>query len=686
MAEKPTYEELERRIQELEKAESERSLAEDRLKKIFDNTQDAILVHDLEGKILDVNDKMSRMYGLTKVEALEVTIENISSSGMSMEVLLERWQKVLNGEKLLFEWEARRPKDDSVFSVEVSLQKISFHGKDIVLANVRDITERKQAEEKASESKQTLITILERLPADVYVSDLQDHTVLYMNKSMRQSFGRDCTGEMCYEVFNNASSPCIHCKKPSLLDDQHRPTGIISWDYYNPVVKKWYQNEDQAIPWDGEKFVHIQLATDITERKRAEEALLESEERFRYLAEGSPFGLSLMRPDRTFEFINQQFTNIFGYTLEDIPDKDAWFIKAYPDQEYREKVISTWTKDFGKNGVTGEIQPRVFMVRCNNGQDKVIHFRSALLKNGYWIQTHEDITERKRAEEKIRHRLIYEQMLTSISTMAVEQEDLNRFLNDSLKIMGETLDVSRAYLFEHRHETDSMDNTAEWCAPDESPQKENLQGVPATVIPWWTATLKEGGNICFSDIEDIPDELTKNILRPQGICSILVVPLFVAGRYHGFVGFDECRFPREWPEEDVEILLTISRIIAAAVYKMQSEEEIERERQQLLSIFNSIEESIYISDPETYEILYVNPKLASILQKDCVGGLCYKQFQGFDEPCAFCTNDIILKQQPQPHYWEYYNQKIEKHFFIVDRIIKWPDDRKVRFEMATDIT
>ena len=47
MAEKPTYEELERRVQELEKAESEHNLAEDRLKKIFDNTQDAIFIHDL---------------------------------------------------------------------------------------------------------------------------------------------------------------------------------------------------------------------------------------------------------------------------------------------------------------------------------------------------------------------------------------------------------------------------------------------------------------------------------------------------------------------------------------------------------------------------------------------------------------------------------------------------------------
>lgn len=109
------------------------------------------------------------------------------------------------------------------------------------------------------------------------------------------------------------------------------------------------------------------------------------------------------------------------------------------------------------------------------------------------------------------------------------------------------------------------------------------------------ATLKAGGTICFSDIEQIPDEGAKDILRPQGIRALLVVPLFV-------------------------------------------------------------------------------------------GGICYKEFQGLDEPCAFCTNELILKHKPDPHYWEYYNPKLERHYFIVDRIIAWPDGRDVRFEMATDVT
>jgi PAS domain S-box-containing protein len=119
-------------------------------------------------------------------------------------------------------------------------------------------------------------------------------------------------------------------------------------------------------------------------------------------------------------------------------------------------------------------------------------------------------------------------------------------------------------------------------------------------------------------------------------------------------------------------------------YFMQN--KVKKEQQQLLSIFNNIDETIYIADPETYEILFVNKKLSNLLQKDCIGELCYKEFQGLDSPCAFCSNPIIMENQTEPYYWDYYNPKLNRHYKLYDRIIKWPDGRNVRFEMASDIT
>ncbi len=140
--------ELEKKILELEKSEIEYKQIKERLEKILDNTQDAILIHDLNGNILDVNDTMCRMYGLTRQEAFAITVKDISSSRMPMEILQEKWGRVLNNEKLLFDWEAMRPKDEVVFNVEVSLQKILFLEEYKVIANIRNITVRKEMEKR----------------------------------------------------------------------------------------------------------------------------------------------------------------------------------------------------------------------------------------------------------------------------------------------------------------------------------------------------------------------------------------------------------------------------------------------------------------------------------------------------------------------------------------------------------
>lgn len=118
----------------------------------------------------------------------------------------------------------------------------------------------------------------------------------------------------------------------------------------------------------------------------------------------------------------------------------------------------------------------------------------------------------------------------------------------------------------------------------------------------------------------------------------------------------------------------------------QIAEELNFDREQLVSIFDSIEEPIYVVDTDTYEILFTNRVLKNILQKETVGGICYREFQGLEAPCSFCTNNIIIKQKPLPYRWEHYNRMMDRTFIIYDRIIHWPDGRDVRLELAIDIT
>ncbi len=298
----------------------------------------------------------------------------------------------------------------------------------------------------------------------------------------------------------------------------------------------------------------------------------------------------------------------------------------------------------------------------------------------------QEITPRNSAEEALRHRLSYQSLLSRISTMAVEAEDTTEFQSQCVAILGEGMSVSRAYVFEYRPETDTVDNTHEWCAPGVEPQMARLQGVPSRDVAWWNETLRKGQAISFSDITEIPHQGVVEILQAQGILSVLVVPLFAGGRYFGFLGFDDCRSHREWAQEDVEILQTITGIIAGVIDRQEAHHRLEEERSQLLSIFDSVDEPIYVIDPATYEVLFVNRAAKNTHGKDPIGGICYRELNGLEEPCSFCTNEIIQVNRGETYRWEHHHSVLGRTFSAHDRIIRWPDGRDVRMELAIDIT
>ena len=107
---------------------------------------------------------------------------------------------------------------------------------------------------------------------------------------------------------------------------------------------------------------------------------------------------------------------------------------------------------------------------------------------------------------------------------------------------------------------------------------------------------------------------------------------------------------------------------------------------QLISIFDAIDEKVYVSDPETHEILYANPAKKNLFGDHLVGQRCYRVFQGLDAPCDFCTNPMIFGENlGKTHIWEFQNRKTGKWLRCIDRAIRWADGRMARFEMAIDI-
>ncbi|MDZ4197951.1 MAG: PAS domain S-box protein, partial [Kiritimatiellia bacterium] len=136
----------------------------------------------------------------------------------------------------------------------------------------------------------------------------------------------------------------------------------------------------------------IAFCKDITERSRIETALRTSEERFRILSEHSPIGISLVRPDMTFEYVNPHFTRMFGYSVADIFDREGWYAKAYPDPAYRDRVRKAWNADLAERDGFWRMQAETFTVRCGDGTDKIIRVNGVVLPDSRVLMTHEDVT------------------------------------------------------------------------------------------------------------------------------------------------------------------------------------------------------------------------------------------------------------------------------------------------------
>ena len=161
-----------------------------------------------------------------------------------------------------------------------------------------------------------------------------------------------------------------------------------------------------AVEIFGARCGNLTLAffNDITERKITEEQLRRSEARFRLFSEVSPVAVSATHgPQLTTEYINSKFVELFGYTLEEIPDSAHWWARAYPDPEYSRKLKERWLSQItAGSGDTFRIkEPVEAEVTCKDGSKKTILWDFVGIE-GKNIIFGLDLTARKQAEHALR--------------------------------------------------------------------------------------------------------------------------------------------------------------------------------------------------------------------------------------------------------------------------------------------
>ncbi len=263
-----------RDISDRKAAEVELRRSREMLQIFLDNTYDAVFVHDLDGRILDVNATMLAMYHLTREEALACTIADLTGPESSIATAMERWQHVLAGETLLFPWQARRPGDGSLFDVDVYLTRVTVAGVDHVLANVRDVTERKRYEEQLRLTEHSL----DHCGVTFFWLD-REGRILRTNQAASEILGY--TREELQSMSVPDLDPLFPIDQFHAIFDEIKRRGHLVFE----TVHR--RRDGTEFPVEvtsshityGSREVNMSFARDITERKRAEEAVRRTEER-----------------------------------------------------------------------------------------------------------------------------------------------------------------------------------------------------------------------------------------------------------------------------------------------------------------------------------------------------------------------------------------------------------------------
>ncbi len=363
-------------------------------------------------------------------------------------------------------------------------------------------------------------------------------------------------------------------------------------------------------------MLRIKKAEDIfrTQKKELEKVvnkqtkvLSDSEEKFHTLIETIIEGIAYADENENFSFVNQALANIFGYSKEEMIGKD---LKELTSPEMFRKVLDQ-TK-LRKQKESGRYELTIIR---KNGEQRIITVTATPTINnegkyeGAFGIFH-DITEQKQAEELLYKNLQNQKLLAEVSYLFTKLEDFDKNINDTLRLIGEFTKVSRVYVFEDFNNGKYTKNTYEWYNKNIEPQIDNLQEVPYKIIPSFKKLFIEKGMVFSTNILELPQDLI-DILKPQKIKSILILPIYVKDQFFGFMGFDECEKHRIWDKSEIELLKTITNIISTLFERKQGEEELRESEEKFRAISESAIDSIFIKDIHL-KYIHVNPAMEKL--------------------------------------------------------------------------
>jgi PAS domain S-box-containing protein len=367
---------------------------------IFNVPNECIFILELETSlVVDVNSSITSMYGYKPDDIIGSTISRISAGYFPYddEGIAKYIKRTLNNSNQTFEWLAKK-KGGELFWVEVNLKLGKIGGADQILAVVQDITGRKAQEKELVKNEELFRAIFENSPEMIVFTRVKDMETIAVNETFTKITGY---------TYNEIKGKLTEDLKIWVDEEEHKrlKAQFAKNKYiqnFEAILRSKLGEEFhvlisvQPVQVNGEEHV-IQIIHDITKRKKTELALIESEEKFRELADLSPTAIFIYQ-DSEFVYVNKATTAITGFLESELLKMNFWDV-VHPDMQglVKEMAGKRFNKHAVKNRYELKLQHKNGEIRWADFSATYINYqgRPAAIGNVF------DITENKKAEKTI---------------------------------------------------------------------------------------------------------------------------------------------------------------------------------------------------------------------------------------------------------------------------------------------
>ncbi|MHC4424488.1 MAG: PAS domain S-box protein [Planctomycetota bacterium] len=389
---------LRSRVAQLEQAEQSVTGSEQTFRTIFENAADGMLLADVQSKKFYMGNKaICQMLGYNRQELKNLGVMDIHPE-QDMPYVIDQFEKQASGESTLAKDIPVKRKDGSVFGADISSFPVTLDGKTYLVGSFRDIAERNEADQALQESEERLRLFMDSATEGFTLWD-SEFNLVRANRAVLDMFPpgtkeENLIGKNALEIVPNLRQSGRYEKYVEVMK-----TG-----------KPLFFDDLVPHPKFGDRFIDVKafrvgdglglIITDITERRKAEQALRQSEERYRSVVEDSPGMLCSFLPDGGIAFVNAAYCEYFGKPSEELIGTK--FTSLIPEEDRQAVLDNILSLTVDSPSMTHEHKVtapdgRICWQRWTNRalfdeRDRAVLFQSL----------GEDITERKRAEETIR--------------------------------------------------------------------------------------------------------------------------------------------------------------------------------------------------------------------------------------------------------------------------------------------